>query len=115
MVKRSIEQEIRNKYFGIRNGNYEKNAVVKNQGTKQRGQRTLGYCWLWAEREMRREPEVLEARVPVEECLDCPATITSKELAPIHSVKMASSRMLVLQDREWLQIWGKVLVCTSSG
>ena len=38
-------------------------------------------------REMRREPEVLEARVPVEECLDGPARITSKELAPIHSVK----------------------------
>ena len=32
MVKRSIEQEIRNKNFGIRNGNFEKNAVVKNQG-----------------------------------------------------------------------------------
>ena len=37
-------------------------------------------------REMR-EPEVLEAKVPVEECFDCPARITSKELAPIHSVK----------------------------
>ena len=36
MVKRSIEQAIRNKNFGARNGNYEKNAVVKNQGTKQR-------------------------------------------------------------------------------
>ena len=34
MVKRSIEQEIRNKNFGARNGNFEKNAVVKNQGTK---------------------------------------------------------------------------------
>ena len=32
MVKRSIEQDLRNKNFGIRNGNYEKNAVVKNQG-----------------------------------------------------------------------------------
>ena len=32
MVKRSIEQEIRNKNFGARNGNYERNAVVKNQG-----------------------------------------------------------------------------------
>ena len=31
MVKRSIEQEIRNKNFGNRNGNFEKNAVVKNQ------------------------------------------------------------------------------------
>ena len=38
MVKRSIEQEIRNKNFGARSGNFEKNAVVKNQGTKQRGQ-----------------------------------------------------------------------------
>ena len=36
MVKRSIEQVIRNKNFGARNGNYEKNAVVKNQETKQR-------------------------------------------------------------------------------
>ena len=34
MVKRSIEQEIRNKNFGSRNGNFEKNAVVKNQGNK---------------------------------------------------------------------------------
>ena len=39
MVKRSIEQEIRNKNFGARSGNFEKNAVVKNQGTKQRAQR----------------------------------------------------------------------------
>ena len=34
MVKRSIEQEIRNVNFGPRNGNYERNAVVKNQETK---------------------------------------------------------------------------------
>ena len=47
MVKRSIEQEIRNKNFGIRNGNVERNAVVKNQVTKQREQRTLGDCWQW--------------------------------------------------------------------
>ncbi len=36
MVKRSIEQKLRIKNFGARNGNYERNAVVKNQGTKQR-------------------------------------------------------------------------------
>ena len=47
MVKRSIEQEIRNKNFGNRNGNFEKNTVVKNQGTKQRVQRILGDCWQW--------------------------------------------------------------------
>ena len=47
MVKRSIEQDIRNRNFGARNGNYERNAVVKNQGTKQRVQRILGDCWQW--------------------------------------------------------------------
>ena len=30
-----------------RNGNYERNAVVKNRETKQRGQRILGDCWQW--------------------------------------------------------------------
>ena len=41
VVKRSIEQEIRIQNFGARIGNFEKNAVVKNQGTKQREQRSL--------------------------------------------------------------------------
>ena len=40
MVKRSIEQD-------LRNWNYERNAVVKNQGTKQRVQRILWDCWQW--------------------------------------------------------------------
>ena len=47
MVKRSIEQNLRMNNFEARNGNYKTNAVVKNQGTKQRGQRTLGDCWQW--------------------------------------------------------------------
>ena len=47
MVKRSIEQNLRMKNFGARNGIYETNAVVKNQGTKQREQRSLRYCWQW--------------------------------------------------------------------
>ena len=47
MVKRSIEQNLRIKNFEARNGNYETNAVVKNQETKQREQRTLGDCWQW--------------------------------------------------------------------
>ena len=38
MVKRSIEQDIRNQNFGVSTGNCERNAVVKNPGTKQRGQ-----------------------------------------------------------------------------
>ena len=44
MVKRSIEQNLRINNFEVRNGNYETNAVVKNQGTKQREQRTLREC-----------------------------------------------------------------------
>ena len=47
MVKRSIEQNLRMKNFEARNGNYETSAVVKNQGTKQREQRSLGDCWQW--------------------------------------------------------------------
>ena len=47
MVKRSIEQNPRIKNFEARNGNYERNAVVENQGTKQRVQRILGDCWHW--------------------------------------------------------------------
>ena len=34
MVKRSIEQEIRNKNFGNRIGNFERNAVVQKSGNK---------------------------------------------------------------------------------
>ena len=37
MVKRSIEQDLRNRNFGARNGNYERNAVATQQGTKQCG------------------------------------------------------------------------------
>ena len=47
MVKRSIEQDLRNSNFAARNGNFERNAMIKNQGTKQRGQRILGDCWQW--------------------------------------------------------------------
>ena len=43
MIRRSIEQ----RNFEARNGNYETSAVVKNQGTKQRKQRSLGDCWQW--------------------------------------------------------------------
>ena len=36
---------------------------------------------------MRREPEVPEEKVPVVECLDGPARITSKEFAITHPAK----------------------------
>ena len=150
MVKRSIEQEIRTD-FGVRNGNFEKNAVVKNQGTKQRVQRILGDCWQWETNgqcvkgdncsfrhdmrsvgkvhhqirlrilscgrmsENHRGPDVPEERVRAVECCDGLARITLEELAITHFVeKVASSRMLVLQDHERLSVWGKVLIRTSS-
>ena len=53
-------------------------------------------------KEKHREPEVPEEKVPVVECLDGLARITSKQLAPTRSVKSGTSRMLVLQDKEWL-------------
>ena len=117
MVQRSIEQDIRNKIFGIRNGNYERNAVVKNQGTKQRVQKILGDCWQWEfngqcvkgdncsfRHEIdKREKMTVEhvsrilscsrmrekRREPevVVECFDGLARITSKELAPTRSVE----------------------------
>ena len=47
MVKKSIEQDLRNWNVGARNGKYERNAVVNNQRTKLREQRSPGYCWQW--------------------------------------------------------------------
>ena len=47
MVKRSVEQNLRTKNFEARNGRFETSAVVKNQGTKQRLQRSPGDCWQW--------------------------------------------------------------------
>ena len=124
MVKRSLEQDFRNKNFGARKGNFERNAVVKNPGDKNsvykeflgivcNGKPTgsvlkdtivvsatisisveklhhqirLRILSCSRMSENHREPEVPEERVPVVECLDGLARITSKELAPIHSVK----------------------------
>ena len=47
MVKSSVDQDLRHRNFGARKGNYERNGVVKNPGTKQRVQRILGDCWQW--------------------------------------------------------------------
>ena len=56
--------------------------------------------------EKHREPGVPEEKVPVVECLDGLARIISKELAITpFCEKMTSSRMLVLQVGEWMQIW----------
>ena len=64
---------------------------------------------------MRRKPEVPEGEVPVEECFDGHGRITSKELAPIHSVKNGILQNACSRVREWMQIWWKVLLCASPG
>ena len=47
MVKKVLSKIYETGIFGARNGNYERNAVVKNHGTKQRGQRILGHRLQW--------------------------------------------------------------------
>ena len=151
MVKRSIEPDSRNWNFGARNGNYDRNAEVKNPGTKQLVQQILGVVGnvsstgsvleeisavcvtisinvrKWHSRirplilacsrmiEMRRELQVPEES-PSGRMSRWPYKDYSKGIWTNSILwKGVSSRMLVLQDQEWLQIWRKVLVCTSSG
>ena len=56
-------------------------------------------------KEKHREPEVPEEEVPVVECLDGLARITSEELAITHSVKSGTLQNACLQDQERFQIW----------
>ena len=90
MVKRSIEQDIRNKNFGARNGNYERNAVVKNQGTKQLVPRILGDCWQWEFNGQCSRGANCSVRHDINKrgkMTDGLARITSKDLATTHFVK----------------------------
>ena len=64
---------------------------------------------------MRGEPEVPEEEVSVVECLDGPARITSKELAPIHSVKSGTLQNACSASRRMDADLVKVLLCTSPG
>ena len=66
-------------------------------------------------KEMCREPEVPEEKVPVVECLDGPARITSKELAPIHPVKSGILLHAYFTSPRVDVDLGKVLLYTSSG
>ena len=66
-------------------------------------------------RETRREPEVLEAEAQAGEWLDCRARITSKELAPIHSVKNGILQNACSTSRRMVAELGKVLLCASPG
>ena len=47
MVKRSIEQDIRNKNFGIRNGNFEKKLCGQEFREQNSVYKILGDCWQW--------------------------------------------------------------------
>ena len=56
---------------------------------------------------MRREPEVPEEEVPAVECLDGHARITSKELAPIHSLKSGTLQNACSTRRRVVADFGK--------
>ena len=147
MVKRSIEQDIRNKNFGIRNGNFEKIAVVKNQGTKQRVRRILGDCWQCEadgqcvkgdncsfRHDINKRGKVTPSYPSPNSFMQQNERKSSRTRSPrgkspsggmsrrpckdylkgtcnnSFCEKVAPSRMLVLQDQEWLSVWGKVLI-----
>ena len=147
-----IEDDGAKKYwarnFGTRNGNLERNALVKNQGTKHRGQRTIGDCWQWKTNEgdncsflhdinkrakttqpnpspsssarqnernasrtrspRGKSPSGRMFRLPCKEHLKGTCTTSFCE-------KWHPPECLFYKIRELSQIWGKVLVCTSSG
>ena len=152
MVKRSIEQDLRNRNFEDRNRNFETSAVVKNQRVKQREQRSPGDCWqLKANGQCSKGDScsfrhVMNRRAKSTQPNSSPRSSTqqnvknalrtgkpggrspSGKMARLlckglpernlhHSIlwKVASSRVLVLQVRKWMQIWEKVLLCASPG
>ena len=47
MVKKVSSRIFELRIFEARNGNHERNAVVKNEETKRREQRSPGDCWQW--------------------------------------------------------------------
>ena len=66
--------------------------------------------------ENHRGPEVPEVKAPVVECRDGLARITLEELAITHfGEKWHPPQWLLLQDQEWLPVWGEVLIRTPSG
>ena len=98
MVKRSIEQDIRNKNFGIRNGNYGKNAVVKNQGTKQRVQRISILTGASVSRRLRAEFTTRAASLFEDEKIFHTASLSVLD-AVVPSLRRHSPRT-VKEDRE---------------
>ena len=67
-------------------------------------------------RAKRRELEVPREEVPVVECVDGLAKITSKELASTHSVtKWHPPECLFYKTKSGCKCGREVLLCTSSG
>ena len=64
---------------------------------------------------MHREPEVPEERVPVEDCFDCFARVTSRELAPIQPLKSGILQNACSTSPRMDADLGKVLLCASPG
>ena len=136
MVKRRIEQNLRMMNFEARNGNCERNAVVKNSGTKQREQTSLENCWKWQangqcskggncsfrhdtnKRAKSTQPNPSPGSSTQQSVKDASRTRSPRGKSPsgkmawlpLHNSilwKMASSGVLVLQVRSRMQIWGK--------
>ena len=136
MVKRSIEQNLRMMNFEARNGNYGRSAVVKNSGTKQREQTSLGNCWKWQangqcskggncsfrhdtnKRAKSTQPNPSPGSSTQQSVKDASRTRSPRGRSPsgkmarlpLHNSilwKMASSGVLVLQVRNRMQIRGK--------
>ena len=128
MVKRSIEQSVRNRNFGTRNGNYERNAVVKNQVREHNGQKLLGDCWQWEANGQCSKRDSCSFRHDMNKSFSeffmKKGWKESKKRSPrrrstsgsmfrllcLHQFilwKVATSR---LHDQEWKQIWKKALM-----
>ena len=129
MVKRSIEQNLRMKIFEARSGNYETNAVVKNQEVKQREQRSLGDCWQWkangqcSKRDNCSFRHDMNKRAKSTQPNPCPRSSTQQSVKNASRTRSLrgrspSGRMARLPCNNsfcCLQIWGKVLLCASPG
>ena len=126
-------------FWGVRNGNYERNAVVKNQETKKsvdkefleiviNGKPTGSEhnCSFRNDVNKRTKstqpnPSQRYSTQQSEKCVENPKSQKKKSQWEKVSIavhgsprktctisfceKVAPSRMLVLQDQEWLQIW----------
>ena len=136
------------KNFGARIEKFEKNAVVKNQGTKQRGQRIIRDCWQWEtngqcvkgdtcsfRHDMNKRGKSSPSNPSPNSFMRQNEPKSSRNRSPrgrgpsgrmsrwpckdylrgICNNSFCEKWHLCLQDHDWLSVWGKVLIRTSSG